>query len=235
MSSLTTQQPISANNNVPAAITPNGSINNGTTNTNGQPGAKRPLPIIAESVPLSNNNSDNRKLQNDNTDAVAPHHQSNATASAAQHGVIFNSTTVTSTSSSSHHNNHHTHNTNSSTGNHHHGSNHHSNNHTNAPSTTKSNSNGTHTNSNMKSSGSNARTRNADDPHIGKYRLIKTIGKGNFAKVKLAKHELIGKEVAIKIIDKTQLNQGSLQKLFREVKIMKCLDHPNIGKYVKFF
>jgi MAP/microtubule affinity-regulating kinase len=73
------------------------------------------------------------------------------------------------------------------------------------------------------------RTRNADDPHIGKYRLIKTIGKGNFAKVKLAKHELIGKEVAIKIIDKTQLNQGSLQKLFREVKIMKCLDHPNIG------
>jgi len=77
--------------------------------------------------------------------------------------------------------------------------------------------------------GASTRTRNADDPHIGKYRLIKTIGKGNFAKVKLAKHELIGKEVAIKIIDKTQLNQGSLQKLFREVKIMKCLDHPNIG------
>ncbi|RNA05452.1 serine threonine- kinase MARK2 isoform X4, partial [Brachionus plicatilis] len=74
------------------------------------------------------------------------------------------------------------------------------------------------------------RTRNADDPHIGKYRLIKTIGKGNFAKVKLAKHELIGKQVAIKIIDKTQLNQSSLQKLFREVKIMKCLDHPNIVK-----
>jgi hypothetical protein len=42
---------------------------------------------------------------------------------------------------------------------------------------------------------SSNRTRNADEPHIGKYRLIKTIGKGNFAKVKLAKHELIGKEV----------------------------------------
>jgi MAP/microtubule affinity-regulating kinase len=77
---------------------------------------------------------------------------------------------------------------------------------------------------------SNTRTRNADDPHIGKYRLIKTIGKGNFAKVKLAKHELIGKEVAIKIIDKTQMNTSSLQKLYREVKIMKCLDHPNIVK-----
>ncbi|ROT64828.1 putative serine/threonine-protein kinase MARK2 [Penaeus vannamei] len=36
--------------------------------------------------------------------------------------------------------------------------------------------------------------------------------------------------VAIKIIDKTQLNPGSLQKLFREVRIMKILDHPNIVK-----
>ncbi|PVD25992.1 hypothetical protein C0Q70_13659 [Pomacea canaliculata] len=70
----------------------------------------------------------------------------------------------------------------------------------------------------------------SDEPHIGKYRLIKTIGKGNFAKVKLAKHVPTGKEVAIKIIDKTQLNPSSLQKLFREVRIMKLLDHPNIVK-----
>lgn len=79
--------------------------------------------------------------------------------------------------------------------------------------------------------------------------LLKTIGKGNFAKVKLAKHLPTGKEVAIKIIDKTQLNPSSLQKvyayqsnyiksncfyvciqLFREVRIMKMLDHPNIVK-----
>uniref|UniRef100_A0A034VME3 MAP/microtubule affinity-regulating kinase 3 n=1 Tax=Bactrocera dorsalis TaxID=27457 RepID=A0A034VME3_BACDO len=70
----------------------------------------------------------------------------------------------------------------------------------------------------------------ATEEHIGKYKLIKTIGKGNFAKVKLAKHLPTGKEVAIKIIDKTQLNPGSLQKLFREVRIMKMLDHPNIVK-----
>ncbi|KAM8736509.1 MAP/microtubule affinity-regulating kinase 3a isoform 13-T13 [Acanthopagrus schlegelii] len=36
--------------------------------------------------------------------------------------------------------------------------------------------------------------------------------------------------VAIKIIDKTQLNPNSLQKLFREVRIMKILNHPNIVK-----
>ncbi|KAM8915303.1 MAP/microtubule affinity-regulating kinase 3a isoform 11-T13 [Spinachia spinachia] len=70
----------------------------------------------------------------------------------------------------------------------------------------------------------------AQQPHVGNYRLLKTIGKGNFAKVKLARHILTGREVAIKIIDKTQLNPNSLQKLFREVRIMKILNHPNIVK-----
>ncbi|KAM9003699.1 serine/threonine-protein kinase MARK1 isoform X8 [Sarcophilus harrisii] len=69
-----------------------------------------------------------------------------------------------------------------------------------------------------------------EQPHIGNYRLLKTIGKGNFAKVKLARHVLTGREVAVKIIDKTQLNPTSLQKLFREVRIMKILNHPSIVK-----
>ncbi|XP_066503386.1 serine/threonine-protein kinase MARK1 isoform X2 [Hoplias malabaricus] len=69
-----------------------------------------------------------------------------------------------------------------------------------------------------------------EQPHIGNYKLMKTIGKGNFAKVKLARHVLTGREVAVKIIDKTQLNPTSLQKLFREVRIMKILNHPNIVK-----
>ncbi|XP_035392575.1 serine/threonine-protein kinase MARK2 isoform X9 [Electrophorus electricus] len=75
-----------------------------------------------------------------------------------------------------------------------------------------------------------AATTADEQPHIGNYRLLKTIGKGNFAKVKLARHVLTGKEVAVKIIDKTQLNSSSLQKLFREVRIMKLLNHPNIVK-----
>ncbi|XP_027133255.1 serine/threonine-protein kinase MARK2 isoform X8 [Larimichthys crocea] len=75
-----------------------------------------------------------------------------------------------------------------------------------------------------------ATTTSDEQPHIGNYRLLKTIGKGNFAKVKLARHVLTGKEVAVKIIDKTQLNSSSLQKLFREVRIMKMLNHPNIVK-----
>uniref|UniRef100_A0A8C5BZ21 non-specific serine/threonine protein kinase n=1 Tax=Gadus morhua TaxID=8049 RepID=A0A8C5BZ21_GADMO len=54
-------------------------------------------------------------------------------------------------------------------------------------------------------------------PHVGNYRLLKTIGKGNFAKVKLARHILTGREVS--------RGQGS-----REVRIMKILNHPNIVK-----
>uniref|UniRef100_A0A3Q3WA33 non-specific serine/threonine protein kinase n=1 Tax=Mola mola TaxID=94237 RepID=A0A3Q3WA33_MOLML len=60
----------------------------------------------------------------------------------------------------------------------------------------------------------NSFTSTEEHPHIGNYRLLKTIGKGNFAKVKLARHVLTGREVAVKIIDKTQLNPTSLQKCF---------------------
>lgn len=38
---------------------------------------------------------------------------------------------------------------------------------------------------------------NEEHPHIGNYRLLKTIGKGNFAKVKLARHVLTGREVSL--------------------------------------
>ncbi|KAH8360199.1 hypothetical protein KR093_011347, partial [Drosophila rubida] len=60
------------------------------------------------------------------------------------------------------------------------------------------------------------------------YKIIRTLGKGNFAKVKLAVHMPTGREVAIKVIDKTELNATARQKLYREVRIMKLLDHPNI-------
>uniref|UniRef100_A0A671QHU4 non-specific serine/threonine protein kinase n=1 Tax=Sinocyclocheilus anshuiensis TaxID=1608454 RepID=A0A671QHU4_9TELE len=63
-----------------------------------------------------------------------------------------------------------------------------------------------------------------EQPHVGNYRLLKTIGKGNFAKVKLARHVLTGREVSryIFIVIYTSL--------FREVRIMKVLNHPNIVK-----
>ncbi|XP_077524688.1 serine/threonine-protein kinase SIK2-like [Amblyomma americanum] len=65
---------------------------------------------------------------------------------------------------------------------------------------------------------------------VGFYDIERTIGKGNFAVVKLARHRITKTEVAIKIIDKTQLDAASLEKVFREVRIMKLLSHPHIVK-----
>ncbi|XP_052413476.1 serine/threonine-protein kinase SIK2 isoform X2 [Carassius gibelio] len=65
---------------------------------------------------------------------------------------------------------------------------------------------------------------------VGFYDIERTLGKGNFAVVKLARHRITKSEVAIKIIDKTQLDAVNLEKIYREVEIMKLLDHPHIIK-----
>uniref|UniRef100_A0A673B0W9 non-specific serine/threonine protein kinase n=1 Tax=Sphaeramia orbicularis TaxID=375764 RepID=A0A673B0W9_9TELE len=65
---------------------------------------------------------------------------------------------------------------------------------------------------------------------VGFYEIIRTLGKGNFAVVKLAKHKVTKTQVAIKIIDKTRLNPSNLEKIYREVQIMKLLNHPHIIK-----
>ncbi|XP_024911103.1 serine/threonine-protein kinase SIK3 homolog isoform X2 [Cynoglossus semilaevis] len=63
---------------------------------------------------------------------------------------------------------------------------------------------------------------------VGHYEIERTIGKGNFAVVKLATHIITKAKVAIKIVDKTQLDDENLKKIYREVEIMKLLKHPHI-------
>nr|XP_020639579.1 serine/threonine-protein kinase SIK1 isoform X1 [Pogona vitticeps] len=65
---------------------------------------------------------------------------------------------------------------------------------------------------------------------VGFYDIEKTLGKGNFAVVKLARHRVTKTQVAIKIIDKTRLDPSNLKKIYREVQIMKLLNHPHIIK-----
>ncbi|XP_059139871.1 uncharacterized protein LOC131928009 isoform X2 [Physella acuta] len=63
---------------------------------------------------------------------------------------------------------------------------------------------------------------------VGYYEMERTIGKGNFAVVKLATHNVTKTKVAIKIVDKTQLDEDNLGKIYREIEIMKLLRHPHI-------
>ncbi|KAJ7389482.1 SIK kinase 3 [Desmophyllum pertusum] len=77
---------------------------------------------------------------------------------------------------------------------------------------------------------SRGHTRHGSVVRIGYYNIEKTIGKGNFAVVKLATHCFTKAKVAVKIIDKSQLDQDNLKKIFREVQVMKMLDHRHIIK-----
>lgn len=65
---------------------------------------------------------------------------------------------------------------------------------------------------------------------VAEYILERTIGKGNFAVVKLATHNIIKAKVAIKIMNKSLLGLNNLEKVTREIEAMKRLEHPHIVK-----
>lgn len=52
----------------------------------------------------------------------------------------------------------------------------------------------------------------------GLYDLEQTLGSGHFAVVKLARHVFTGEKVAVKVIDKTKLDDVSKEHLFQEVR-----------------
>ncbi|XP_016149416.1 SNF-related serine/threonine-protein kinase-like [Sinocyclocheilus grahami] len=71
--------------------------------------------------------------------------------------------------------------------------------------------------------------KRGDDGKIaGLYDLDKTLGRGHFAVVKLARHVFTGEKVAVKVIDKTKLDTVATGHLFQEVRCMKLVQHPNI-------
>lgn len=57
-----------------------------------------------------------------------------------------------------------------------------------------------------------------DGKIAGLYDLEQTLGVGHFATVKLARHVFTGEKVAVKVIDKTKLDEVSRAHLFQEVR-----------------
>ncbi|XP_046460817.1 serine/threonine-protein kinase BRSK2-like [Daphnia pulex] len=64
--------------------------------------------------------------------------------------------------------------------------------------------------------------------YVGPYRMDKTLGKGQTGLVKLGVHCVAGKKVAIKIINREKLSESVLQKVEREIAIMKLIEHPHV-------
>jgi Serine/threonine protein kinase len=56
-----------------------------------------------------------------------------------------------------------------------------------------------------------------DGKIAGLYDLEETLGRGHFAVVKLARHVFTGEKVAVKVIDKSKLDDVSRAHLFQEV------------------
>ena len=65
---------------------------------------------------------------------------------------------------------------------------------------------------------------------IGSYDILGSIGQGNFSVCKLAKSRLTNQMMAIKCIVKKNVDSTHLARIYREIEIMKSLDHPNIIK-----
>ena len=63
----------------------------------------------------------------------------------------------------------------------------------------------------------NEKLNNYDGKIAGLYDLEETLGRGHFAVVKLARHVFTGEKVAVKVIDKSKLDDVSRAHLFQEV------------------
>jgi len=73
---------------------------------------------------------------------------------------------------------------------------------------------------------------------VGPFLLGETIGRGSIGRVKLAVHKETGFKVAIKIVDKEKINEVNphlLQKIEREIVLMKLLNHRNILKLYEVY
>ena len=85
----------------------------------------------------------------------------------------------------------------------------------------------------MYSSHSNNDYRNN---YIGDYIIKETIGNGTFSIVKLGINKYTNEKVAIKLLEKKKITEKKdLERIFREMSIVKNLNHPNIIKTYEIF
>ncbi|KAI8851184.1 kinase-like domain-containing protein [Chytridium lagenaria] len=70
-----------------------------------------------------------------------------------------------------------------------------------------------------------------DDNIVGNYRIDKTIGQGTYGKVKLGFNITTNEKVAVKVIEKSQIQSPKqVARLQREIRFLKLLYHPHIVK-----
>src|SRR5579864_190283 len=69
----------------------------------------------------------------------------------------------------------------------------------------------------------------ADDLQLGSYVLLELLGEGGMGKVYKARHQLMGRMVALKIIRRERLtNKDAVRRFQREIQAAAQLSHPNV-------
>jgi len=64
---------------------------------------------------------------------------------------------------------------------------------------------------------------------VGPYRMVRTIGKGNFASVFFATHRVTGRAYAVKRLEKRRIaGKQEFKAVCRELKVMKLVRHTNV-------
>nr|DAD32958.1 TPA_asm: hypothetical protein HUJ06_011809 [Nelumbo nucifera] len=64
---------------------------------------------------------------------------------------------------------------------------------------------------------------------LGKYELGRTLGEGNFGKVKFARNIESGQGFAVKILEKNRIFELKISdQIKREIRTLKLLKHPNV-------
>lgn len=72
--------------------------------------------------------------------------------------------------------------------------------------------------------------------HLGMFEIGKPLGKGKFGRVYLAKERSTGFVCALKVLHKSELQQGKVEKqVRREIEIHSHLRHPNILRFYGHF
>ncbi|CAK9439582.1 uncharacterized protein LODBEIA_P36820 [Lodderomyces beijingensis] len=71
-------------------------------------------------------------------------------------------------------------------------------------------------------------------PNLDKYQVLEQMGEGAFSVVYKAVHLPSGKDVAIKILRKFQMDQQQKQAVLKEVTIMRQLKHQNCVRFIEF-
>jgi len=68
---------------------------------------------------------------------------------------------------------------------------------------------------------------------LGKYRLVRLLGRGSFAEVYLAEHTYLKSEAAVKVL-RTQLADSDVESFLKEAQTIARLVHPNIIRIFDF-